>query len=623
MRVFVSIVVGSVLLIGVASAFSRDHGVAAGTTAPTILEHGAPGPTVGAAARSGYLVVKFRAATSAAEAARLHAAVGATIEKAQPRSGLQRLRLPHGANRDAAVAAYRRSPLVEEAAIGHVAAASDAPNDTNYPYQWTMHSTTGGMHAEGAWPMSPAAGAGVVVSVIDTGAPYEDFTGPGGLNVQTFRRAPDLMQTAFVHPYDFYNNDTHANDDNGHGSHVTGTIAQDTNNAYGVAGVAPGVTIMPLKVLAFDGTGFDDDVAEAIYWAVDHGARVINMSLGFTDTGAPDANGNYCTEIAGLGAALDFAHAAGVVVVAAAGNDNGIVSCPAAYPSVIAVGSTRFDGARAYYSNTGATLDVTAPGGDDTVDQNGDGFYDGALQETYCYDWLTLLFLGTYDQFCDVFYVGTSMASPHVAGVAALLMGEQPALTPAQVRTYIESTARDRGVAGWDATYGWGAVDAEAALAALLGASSTPTSTATPTNTPAPPTSTRTPTSTPAPSTNTSTPTSTPAPAQMHVGDIDGAASKKGNSWTAKVTVHVHTASHAAVGGATVTASWSGGAPGAGTCTTDRRGRCTITSAKLPLGVASVTLAVTGVSHSGYAYESTANHDPDGSSNGTTIVVMQ
>src|SRR4029077_14247160 len=114
-----------------------------------------------------------------------------------------------------------------------------------------------------------------------------------------------------------------------------------------------------------------------------HGARVINMSLGFTGTGTPDVNGNYCTEVVGLKAALDYAQSNGVVVVAAAGNDGSpdTVNCPAAYPSVIAVGATRFDGNSPSYSNHGAPLDVSAPGGDPNVDQNGDGFSDGVLQE--------------------------------------------------------------------------------------------------------------------------------------------------------------------------------------------------------------------------------------------------
>jgi serine protease len=671
-RLLAPFIFGSLFLVGAAVVLSRD-GRAAAVAPPALIERPvASVPPPATPAR--HVVVKFRAGTPLARMASLHSAQRATIENVHPRSGLQRLRLAAGADISAVVAAYGRSPLVESATVGHIAVATDAPDDTNYAHQWTMHNTTGGVHAEDAWPLS-TAGEGVVVAVIDTGAPYEDFTGPGGLFGQAFRRAPDLMETTFVSPWDFHNNDSHANDDNGHGSHVTGTIAQDTGNAYGVAGVAHNATIMPLKVLAYDGTGFDDNLAEAIRYAVDHGANVINMSLGFSGTGAPDAAGNYCTEVAGLAAALDYAQAAGVVVVAASGNEDGIVTCPAAHPSVIAVGATRFDGTRAYYSNGGAALDVTAPGGDDTVDQNGDGFHDGALQETYCYDWLTLIFLGTYDQFCDVFYVGTSMASPHVAGIAALLLGADPTLTSAEVRAHIQGTARDRGPAGWDATYGWGVVDAAAALIAVTGdsATSTPTHTATApaptdtsvptathtpaaptatdtpiataTDTPPPPTATHTPvpptptdtpiptaTDTPVPATPTATrtpvpptatATSTPVPASVHVGDIDATVSTKAGSWSARVTVYVHNASHGAVRGATVTGAWSAGASGVAGCVTDRRGRCTVTSPKMSLGTAGVSFTVTAVSRAGYAYTASSNHDPDGSSNGTTITIVR
>jgi subtilisin family serine protease len=103
------------------------------------------------------------------------------------------------------------------------------------------------------------------------------------------------------------------------------------------------------------------------------------------------------------------------------------------------------------------------------VDLSGDGYVDGVLQETFCYDANTLLLLDLYGSFCNVFNAGTSMASPHVAGTTALLLGENPSLTPNEIRALLESTARDRGAAGWDPNYGWGALDAAGALASMLG----------------------------------------------------------------------------------------------------------------------------------------------------------
>jgi hypothetical protein len=236
-----------------------------------------------------------------------------------------------------------------------------------------------------------------------------------------------------------------------------------------------------------------------------------------------------------MNAALQYAYDHGVVVVAAAGNEGATtVSCPAAYPTVISVGATRFDGQVVSYSNRGSALDVVAPGGDQSVDQNGDGFSDGVLQESYCSpSWAIIINAALtgqpaqFNEFCDVFNWGTSMATPHVSGIAALLLGEQPSLTPAQLREKIETTARDGGAAGWDVAYGWGLVDAAAAVAALSGgtptptptpaatstATFTPTATATPTATSTPaPTFTPTPIPTAIPPTETPLPTSTPVP---------------------------------------------------------------------------------------------------------------
>jgi len=317
------------------------------------------------------------------------------------------------------------------------------------------------MWAESAWDLSSNKGQGVVVAVIDTGVAFENYS--------QFSKTPDLAQTTFVFPWNFIANNIHPNDDHGHGTHVTGTITQDTNTTppYGVAGVAYNSTIMPLKVLDYQGSGSSDDLVEAITHAVQNGARVINMSLGFPGTGSPDASGTPCTEIVGLNTALENARSNNVVVVAASGNDGGsMVSCPAAYPTVIAVGATCFDGQVANYSNGGDSLDVTAPGGDLGVDQN----VDGVLQETFCYDAFTLWIyynlygINLYGEPCDVFYSGTSMAAPHVTGTAALLLSEVPSLMPDDVRTYMESSARDGGPSGWDLSYGWGVLDASAAL---------------------------------------------------------------------------------------------------------------------------------------------------------------
>jgi subtilisin family serine protease len=272
-------------------------------------------------------------------------------------------------------------------------------------------------------------------------------SGAGGWVTTAYEQAPDLGGTSFVGGWDFVNDDAHPNDDNGHGTHVTGTIAQTTNNGFGVAGVAFGVSVMPVKVLDAAGTGAYSWIADGIHYAVDNGADVISMSLG-------GASGSAILE-----EAVAYAYNNGVVVIAASGNDNGAVGYPAAYDAyVIAVGATRYDETRAYYSNYGSSLDLVAPGGDLNVDQNGDGYGDGVLQNT---------FGDTTVDWAYWFYQGTSMATPHVSGVAALLLTRDPGLTPDEVRDVLQSTAEDLGAAGWDSTYGWGLVDAEAALRSL------------------------------------------------------------------------------------------------------------------------------------------------------------
>jgi serine protease len=227
------------------------------------------------------------------------------VVKTYQRSRLQVVELSAGANIDAVVTAYERSPLVSEAGRSRIASSLDGPNDTNYSAQWDMHDTASGIRVEPAWAASANKGAGVVVAVIDTGVAYETYTRPAvpGLPEMSFEPAPDLGGTVFVAPKNYVNDDNHANDDNGHGSHVTGTIRQTTNNAYGVVGVAYNATIMPIKVLDWQGAGADADLVDAIYYAVDNGADVISMSLGFTGTGTPDGDGNFCTEVVGLNAA--------------------------------------------------------------------------------------------------------------------------------------------------------------------------------------------------------------------------------------------------------------------------------------------------------------------------------
>ncbi|MGK7902076.1 MAG: S8 family peptidase [Hormoscilla sp.] len=249
------------------------------------------------------------------------------------------------------------------------------PNDPDYPQQWNLRS----INIEPAW--DETKGDGVTVAVLDTG----------------ISRVPDLQDTKFVPGYDFVNDRIEADDDVGHGTHVAGTIAQTTNNEYGVAGIAHEAKLMSLKVLSASGSGTVADIAEAIKFAADNQANIINMSLG----------GGGESQL--MKEAIDYAHQKGVTIVAAAGNENhNAASYPARYPHVIGVAASGPAAEKAPYSNFGAGVDISAPGGVLTEDSSNGGI----LQNTIDPETGKAIFAA---------YQGTSMASPHVAAVAALV----------------------------------------------------------------------------------------------------------------------------------------------------------------------------------------------------------
>jgi serine protease len=303
------------------------------------------------------------------------------------------------------------------------------PNDPLWERQWSFRMI--GMPQ--AW--QSANGDGVVVAVIDTGVAFEEH--------KSFRRVEDLAGIGFVKPYDFVNDTNHSNDDHGHGTHVAGTIAQATNNNVGVAGIAFKAKIMPLKVLNRAGMGTVADIADAIRYAADEGANVINMSLG----------GGARSMV--MESAVAYARKKGVVVVCAAGNGSrNRVEYPAAYPGAFAVSSVGPDKKLAYYSSYGKELAISAPGGD--KQKGGDA--GAILQNTITPDRVgaTNVYLA---------FQGTSMATPHVAGVAALIIGAG-VTDAAKVEEILKSTAEDTGEAGWDERYGAGILNAARAVEA-------------------------------------------------------------------------------------------------------------------------------------------------------------
>lgn len=312
---------------------------------------------------------------------------------------------------------------------------SAPPNDNYFGLQWHLQSQW--MNASTAWDSNK--GAGVVVAVIDSGV---TAGGTDGLGI-------------VLEGYDAFTGGNDGSDQSAdeagysHGTFVASIIAQATNNASGVAGMAPDVSILPVKVLAWDEAygavvGTNETVAEGIRWAVDNGAHIMNLSLG---SAAPSE---------AIREALIYAADNGVLCVAASGNDGSTshVSYPAAYEECIAVGATDLNHRPTYYSNGGSALDIMAPGGDTTVDEDGDGYNDGILAETTMGEGLWTFTFGA----------GTSFAAPMVAATAAMVRSGG-VTDPDDIRAALLGSAVDIEAAGLDTTSGFGEVSPVAALA--------------------------------------------------------------------------------------------------------------------------------------------------------------
>lgn len=334
-----------------------------------------------------------------------------------------------------------RDPAVKAVDYNYVLEGSWVPNDTHYGKQWGYPK----IKAPEAWDITQGSST-VQVAVIDSGID----------NYHT-----DLMGKV-MGQHDFVNDDTDASDDHGHGTHVAGTVAALTNNGRGVAGTCPTCTLLIAKVLDQNNRGYTSDLISGIGWAANNGARVINMSLG-----------GYPESIA-LGTAIDSAWSKGAVLVASAGNEgtDGPKYYPAAFDNVIAVAATDSNDARAVYpwwsgsyydpptgtyvgaSNAGDWVDIAAPGKDiystlpsewvEVLDPS--GVKDWKLRPRYEY------------------FHGTSMAAPHVSGLAGLIFSKNGGLSNKEVYYRIEVTAVDLGTSGKDPIFGRGRINAQAAL---------------------------------------------------------------------------------------------------------------------------------------------------------------
>jgi thermitase len=365
-----------------------------------------PGDTADALV-PGQILVQFKPGTAAWDRAGLHASLGVKSKGTIPQIDVEIVGVPAGRSAEGLIRMYEKNPNVVFAEPDGLMQETAVPNDPYFTRQWA-HSY---VRTPAAWDVTTGSNA-VTIAVLDTGVELSH---------------PDLAGR-IVPGFDFINNDNDPSDDRGHGTRVTGIAAATGNNGMGVAGMDWNSRIMPVKVLDSTGNGSWSAISAGVTYAADKGAQVINMSLGGTSSSST------------LQSAVRYAYGKGCTVVAATGNESSEVPLyPAAYTEVIAVGSVYKD-VISSFSNYGAHVELVAPG--DTIDSIAPG--------------------GGYGRI-----TGTSAATPFVSGLAALLYSAKPGIQPAEVRAAMKASARDLGAAGWDKYYGWGHIDAAAALAAI------------------------------------------------------------------------------------------------------------------------------------------------------------
>jgi serine protease len=438
----------------------------------------------------GRVIVKFTDRSTAAERAAAAAAVSPTarIDTQPSYADFDIVRLDPGEDVEAVAAALGERAEVEYAQPAYKGwHTMFVPNDPLYATrQWNLPL----IDLERAWDLQPQAGSSVTVAVLDTGVAYENatlvesipaFRDENGVRYPALGRvtipyagATQLMAPGrFVTPHDFiWDNDTPLDFD-GHGTHVSGTIGQLTNDSTGTAGIAFGVKLMPVKVIdsvwddlfGAPNEATDDVVARGIRYAADNGAKVINMSIG--RTGPPNTAPS-------VEDAIKYAVGKGVFIAIAAGNDfedgnplEVIAEIASRVDGAVSVAAVDRNKAHAYYSSSGKWVEIAAPGGSERGFPGPDGFI---FQQTFDFNFTDTYLLPPsryvaprFDMLAYIGYIGTSMATPHISGVAAMMV-QQGLTTPAAIEAAMEQTAIDLGTPGRDDQFGFGLIDARAAL---------------------------------------------------------------------------------------------------------------------------------------------------------------
>jgi serine protease len=434
----------------------------------------------------GSIIVKFRDGTAPGARTAIAGLVDGTIAPRLSNADFEVMRLEPGADPERVAARLSDQPDVEYAQARYRVRPMFVPNDPFYSRQWNFPQ----LDMERAWDINPGGSSAITVAVLDSGIAYR--SGIVRLNARAWRRedgvafpalgtldipfaaAPDLAGAdRFVAPRDFIWNDVLPFDFDGHGTHVSGTVGQLTNNSVGVAGMAFNVRIMPVKVIDGDWDfifnspffGTDDTVARGIRYAVDNGAKVINMSIGRSGPPAPTVED-----------AVRYAVSRGAFVAVAGGNEFRAEQAPErlaefapAIDGMVAVGAVGRDRLRAAYSNAGSFIELVAPGGDFSRG----GATSGILQQTLDLD-LVETYTGSvtqyraprFDSFAYFYFTGTSMATPHVSGFAAMLM-QQGITSPAAIEAIMKQFATDLGTPGRDNEYGHGLINPRASLRGL------------------------------------------------------------------------------------------------------------------------------------------------------------